>query len=452
MRWRKVGVVAATEFNTAVRSKAFVISILFLPIIMIASVLLQTVVAQRADNAPKTIGVVDRSGTLYQAVAEAADARNAALAATAPKEEDGSPDLDDNPMRSSGSKFLLEPIEQGDRPESEFLLSLSDRLRQGGLDAFVVIPADAIAPKTSEPGEIRFYSANPNDSAIRNWLEMTINAEVRDRRLRTAGIDPTKATLLSRPVRAENLTLLERGRDGSGDIRGAEKVDQIRSALVPAALMFIVFMVVMSSTPQLLQSVIEEKISRISEVLLGSLSPFELMMGKLLGGVGVALVLSTLYVGSSYGAAAYYGYADGIPPYLLAVTAMFIVLAVVLFGSLYLAIGSACSELKDAQSLMMPVMMLSLLPLFFWMAVLKAPNSPLAVGASLFPPATPYLMLMRMALKPGPPAWQVALAIGLTLLTVIACVWAAGRIFRIGLLMQGKPPSIRELVRWAVQG
>src|SRR5271157_3061881 len=119
-----------------------------------------------------------------------------------------------------------------------------------------------------------------------------------------------------------------------------------------------------------------------------------------------------------------------------------------LYGSLYTAVGAACSEVKDAQSLMMPVMLLSMIPVFVWTAVLKNPASPLSVGMSLFPPASPFLMLMRLALRPAPPAWQVALSVVLTTLTAMAIVGAAGKVFRTGLLMQGKPPSFVELARW----
>ena len=100
------------------------------------------------------------------------------------------------------------------------------------------------------------------------------------------------------------------------------------------------------------------------------------------------------------------------PPACSLALALFLVLAVMLYGSLYMAVGAACSELKDAQSLMMPVMLLSMLPMFVWTAVIQNPSSPIAVGMSLFPPATPFLMMMRLALKPSPPAWQVGLGIG----------------------------------------
>jgi ABC-type Na+ efflux pump permease subunit len=210
------------------------------------------------------------------------------------------------------------------------------------------------------------------------------------------------------------------------------------------------FITIMSTTPQLMQTVLEEKMSKISEVLLGSITPFELMLGKLLGNVGVALLLATLYLGTAYGVAVRYGLGDMASPGLILATVLFIFLGVTLFGSLFMAIGSACNDLKDAQSLMFPVMMLAMLPAFFWSVVLFKPSSPLAVGVSLFPPATPFLMLMRMALSPAPPAWQVALSVVLTTLTALACVWAAAKIFRTGLLMHGKAPSFAELAKWVV--
>ncbi len=234
------------------------------------------------------------------------------------------------------------------------------------------------------------------------------------------------------------------------EIKEAERVDPVRTALVPAVLLFVMFLLVMSTTPQLLNSVLEEKMSKVSEVLLGSLTPFELMMGKLLGNTAIAIVLATLYLAGGYGLAMYYGYADAITPGIMAALGIFVVLAITLYGSLFMAVGSACDDLKDAQSLMMPIMLLSMLPLFVWVNVLKNPSSGLSVGLSLFPPASPYLMLMRMAMRPAPPAWQVGLAMVGTALTALLCVWAAAKIFRTGLLMQGKTPSYREILRWVM--
>jgi ABC-2 type transport system permease protein len=183
---------------------------------------------------------------------------------------------------------------------------------------------------------------------------------------------------------------------------------------------------------------------------LGSITPFELMMGKLIGNAGIALVTASLYLGGGFGVAAYHGYANVVSPWLLAGLGLYLVLAIMLYGSLYMAVGAACNELKDAQTLMMPVMLLSMFPVFVWTAVLQNPSSALSVGMSLFPPASPFLMLMRVALRPAPPAWQVGLSVVLTTATALFCIWAAGKVFRTGLLMQGKAPSFRELARWVM--
>lgn len=440
---QKIWVIATTEFGSAVRTKSFLIGIMLLPVIMGASILLQVFVADRADTRPRRFAIVDRSGKLQAAIERAAAAHN-----SSPPEQRGK-----NTRPGMEPEFVAE---QAPDPSAGLQAGLSERVRRGELDAFVVIPQEVV--DAGRPGQaipkLEYYSNNPNDEFVRKWLTVVVNAEVRAYRFRMAGLDQALADRLSQPIEVENLRLVEASspdQEGSAAAgKPAEKVDQVRTAVVPAVLMFIMFFVIMSSAPQLLNSVIEEKMSRISEVMLGSVTPFELMLGKLLGNAGIALVLATLYVGGGFGVAAYHGYADVVSPGLLAALLLFLILAILLYGSLYIAVGSACSELKDAQSLMMPVMLLSMLPVFVWTAVLKNPASPLSVGMSLFPPASPLLMLMRLALQPAPPAWQVVLAIVLTTATTLVIVWAAGKIFRTGLLMQGKAPSFAELARWVM--
>ena len=173
-------------------------------------------------------------------------------------------------------------------------LELSDQIRRGELDAFVVIPPTAIELPSSNAAKapvLEFHSDNPNDDLLRNWLTASVNAEVRSQRLRSAGIDQSIADRIDQPLAVDNLGLFERdtpAEDGETGIKAAQKVDPIRTFVVPAVLMFAMFFVIMTSSPQLLNSVLEEKMSKISEVLLGSITPFELMMGKLLGNAGVA--------------------------------------------------------------------------------------------------------------------------------------------------------------------
>ncbi|MFI5460256.1 MAG: ABC transporter permease [Isosphaerales bacterium] len=401
--------------------------------------------AKRADTRTRTIAVIDRTGELYAALDRAAETNN-------------SQTLDLEAKKAIRPRIRASRITTVSQEEVDpsVVLELSDRIRRGELDAFVVIPPQAIeVPRTSAapPPTMEYHSDNPNDDVIRNWLVAAVNGEIRARRFRSTGIDQAVADRISQPVPIDNLGLVELDRSAAGGrlaIKAAQKVDPIRTFVVPGILMFSMFFVIMTSAPQLLNSVIEEKMSKISEVLLGSISPFELMLGKLLGNAGVAMVLASLYLGAGYSCAAYYGYADVISAGLLIGLAVFLLLAILLYGSLYMAVGAACNELKDAQSLMMPVMLLSMFPAFVWMAVLRDPSSALSVGFSLFPPATPFLMLMRLALRPAPPVWQVGLSFILTILTALFCVWGAGKIFRTGLLMQGKTPGYRELARWVM--
>jgi ABC-type Na+ efflux pump permease subunit len=212
--------------------------------------------------------------------------------------------------------------------------------------------------------------------------------------------------------------------------------------------MFVLFLVVAMTTPQLLNSVLEEKMSRISEVLLGSVTPFELMLGKLLASTAVSAVMTLVYLTGGAWAAHRWGYLDVLDPSMVAWFVLFLILAVLMYGSFFIAIGAACSDLKDAQNLMAPAMTMLMIPALTWTLVTRAPQSAFAVGASLFPPATPFLMLLRLALPERPPAWQVAAGVVVTLLATVAIVWAAGRIVRTGLLMQGKGVTMGEMWRW----
>ncbi len=439
---KKIWIVASTEFGSMIRTKSFLISVMLLPVLTAAAVMVQLFVSKRVDSRPRAITVVDRTDTLYPFLELAARAHNAKAL--------------DETGKAIQPRIEVSRVDRGTQGEIDpkVVLDLSDQVRRGALDAFVVIPPRVVEVPSSTRAPapaLQFHSDNPNDDLLRNWLTKSVNGEVRSRRLRSAGIDQSIADRIDQSVSVDNLGLFDRQVSTEGGeiaIKPAQKVDTIRTMVVPAVLMFALFFVIMTSAPQLLNSVLEEKMSKISEVLLGSITPFELMMGKLLGNAGIAVVLAVLYIGSGYAIAAYYGYADVVSSSLLLAMCVFLLLAILLYGSLYMAVGSACNELKDAQSLMMPVMMLSMFPTFVWVAVLRSPSSPLAVGLALFPPASPFLMLMRIAMRPPPPFWQVALSIVLCTLTSLFCVWAAAKIFRTGLLMQGKSPSYRELARW----
>src|SRR5262249_38282369 len=164
------------------------------------------------------------------------------------------------------------------------------------------------------------------------------------------------------------------------------------------------------------------------EVLLGSIRPFPLMLGKIVGTSGVSLTIAAVYLAGAYWAAHHYGFAEFVPPSLLAWFLLFQTLASLMYGSLYIAIGAACSDMKETQNLLWPVMLLATAPMFVLGSVLQEPNSAVATGLSFFPFATPMLMIARQAVPPGIGWWQPALgALGVLAMTLL-CVWAAGRI------------------------
>jgi ABC-2 type transport system permease protein len=238
----------------------------------------------------------------------------------------------------------------------------------------------------------------------------------------------------------------------TGDIQEGEDENPIVSLLVPAGLMLLMFMLIFVGGTPALQGVVEEKMQRIAEMVLGSVRPFQLMMGKLLGLMGVSLTLAAIYLAGAYALARHYGMADLISPAVVAWFIAYLVVGVVMYGALFIAVGAACGDLRDTQTMLWPVMLLAMLPIFVWINVAREPTSTFSTMASLLPTATPMLMILRIAVPPGIGWWQPVLGLVLMLITTLAFVYAAGRIFRVGILMQGKGASVRELLRWIVQG
>lgn len=427
---RKTLIVAASEFGTLARSKAFIISVVLMPVVMIGSILLVRATKNTTDGKDRTFAVVDYTGVVAGPLIEVAAALNAGV---------GSPE-----GRRTGPKFIPQEVKPQGRDPEALRLELSDRVRREEIFAFVEIPAAILDSGSGE--EIRYYSDHPSYNALPQWLRTTVNAVILNERFRASALDRTLVTRLTKPAPLENLGLFNR--DSAGNVKPAEQVDEVRTFGLPSVLLVLMYITVMSSSPQLLNSVIEEKMSRISEVLIASVTPFQLMMGKLLGSVSVSVLLALIYFSGGLAVARYWGYSDAVTPGMLLWFVLFLILAVLMFGSIFIAIGAACTDLKDSQNMVTPAMLLVMLPMLTWVSVLRAPDGMLATMLSLTPTATPFLMLLRIALAPGPPAWQILLGFVLTTGTAVLMVWAAGKIFRTGLLMQGKSATLPEMVRW----
>lgn len=438
---RKMIVVAVREYLAAVKTKAFIVSLVLMPVMMFGSIFVQVLLRDKIDTGDKHVAVVDRSGQLFDALALAAKERN---------EKDIFAERD-GVQKQVQPRYLLEQAEAADADPAQILLQLSNRVRASELFAFVVIANDVVdAAADPAHATIEYYSNSPTYDDVQRWVERPTNSRIRELRLLAAKLDPEVVAAATKTVPVGNLGLVSV--DASGQITKAEKTNKIANFFVPTGLMMLMFMVVMIGASPLVQSVLEEKMLRIAEVLLGSVPPFQLMMGKLLGMVGVSLTIATVYLVGAYIALQQAGYAGFFPAHVIWWFVLFQALAVLMFGALFIAIGAAVSDMKEAQNLMTPLMLVVVAPMFVWTNVVREPLSTMSTVFSLFPPATPILMVMRQAVPPGIPLWQpLAGVLGVLLMTTF-CVFAAGRIFRVGILMQGKGAKLGEMMRWVFRG
>jgi ABC-2 type transport system permease protein len=210
-------------------------------------------------------------------------------------------------------------------------------------------------------------------------------------------------------------------------------------------------MLMMSAIP-LLTAVMEEKTERIAEVLLGSVTPWEFMTGKIIGGLAVSLTTSAIYVVGAVFTLSRMDMSDLIPYDVIPWFFVYLVLNIIMIGSIMAALGAVCNDSKDTQSIQFPAMLPIIIPLFLMMPIILNPLSNMAVGCSLFPLWTPMLMLLRQSTSVTIPLWQpVAGLIGVVLFTIL-CVWAGARIFRSAIILQGKRPKFGTLMRYIIKG
>lgn len=427
----RIFTIAQSEFLTLVKTKAFIIGILLVPVLMVGFFFFMAYAERHVDVERRPFAVIDHTGVLYDALKTAADARNAENVESGTR---------------TGPEFVASPVEAAGRSIDELKVELSGRVRSKDLFAFVEIPAEVLTATTGAVPAIRYYSESTSYEPLPNWLRTTLNDEITKRRFDAAGIDQALITRLNTRTPLSTFGLMEQAADGT--VKEAQEVDALARMALPLFFLVLMFMSVMTAGQHLLNAIIEEKMSKIAEVLLGSVTPFQLLAGKLLGTVAVSLTLSFVYLAGGIYALFASGRWDLLDPGLVAWFVMFMVCAALLYGSVFLALGSACSDLKDAQSMMQPAMILIMLAYLGSFIVIQNPDSSIAVGMSFFPTLTPFAMLLRMAMPPGPPMWHVLVAVIGLVATTGFCVWAAARIFRVGILMQGKAPTLPELVKW----
>lgn len=455
---KKILTIAGREYRAMVGTKAFLLSILVMPILMFGSILAMQLLKNATEVKTQKIVVVDRSGELFDVLKQAADAMNAevdARLANLDSDTDGGGDSEDDfGDMDQVRKYELERWESNSFTDDD-KLGLSQRIRQQDLYAFVEIPESIMAPPEAgspmdERPAILFYSEDSGFSDAKNWIGGLTNNFLREKRLAENGIDPAVVALASQPVPVRGYGPVSK--TASGSVSQGEESSTAKAIFLPLGVMMLMFMVIFMSSQPMLESVLEEKSARIAEVLLGSANSWQLMTGKLLGTVGGSLTILVVYVGGAIALAAWRDWLEYIPVSLIPWFVIFQILGVLFFASIFMAVGASVSQLKEAQSMLLPVWMLLMSPMFVWLLLIRDPNGNMATWFSFFPPATPTVMVLRLSTGATIPWWQPVVASILLVAATAFCVYVAARIFRIGLLWQGKTPKLNELLKWAFRG
>ncbi len=445
----RIRLVAAREFFVTVASKGFLFGVLVMPLLLTAIlVVLPKLMANRGAQVDVEVAVIDRSASGFAArlgaelSAEAIAGRREASRRQA-AEQVGA----DVPSRTSlpealpaMPRFTLTPL-PGETTEEEgkaWLQAGGDKLQRRAL---VLLEAAAVEGRGDGTyAGYSFFAPRNLPADAENLLKGAVRPALITERLRARGLDPeviTAATFLQNPD--------TRVVYSSGQERNAQGLNR----LLPFIMGILLFMGIMIGGQGLMTSTVEEKSSRVVEVLLAAASSLELMWGKLLGQLGVGLVTMAVYVGLGLLALMQFALLGLIDPMMVVWLFLFFLTAYLVFGALMMSIGAAVSQMADAQSLMGPVMILMMVPYIATPMVGNAPDSTFALTASFIPPINGFIMMARLASTSPPPVWQVLASLAVSIVGACIAVWFAAKVFRVGLLMHGKPPSFGTLIKWA---
>jgi ABC-2 type transport system permease protein len=429
--------VARRDYLAVVKTKAFIIGLIVFPIVFGSAGMASVFLRGKGGEQNRRIIILDRSGAAAAAVAEAARQRNQEVLV------DKDTGLQTNP------RYEFEILTPDETNPEQQRLALCDQLRRGELHGFLEIAPDALHPKSNPPPSVGYYAASGADLA-QQWLGQAVNTGLRRARLAELGVPDDRARDVVETAPLESMALVARDPQ-VGTISKPHKRGPAE-AVIPIALVMILFVIVMVSVAPVLSTVAEDKLQRVHEMLLAIATPVDLIGGKVLASVGVSLTSSIFYIIGgllALEALAAFGFA---PLNLLPWFFVYLVAEVTMLCAVGVALGATCSSAQEAQQLAMPLLAPVLVPIFLFGPILQQPGGPMATAVSLFPLFTPIAMLLRQSLPGGVPAWQPWVGLAGILIVVPLLTWAAARIFRIAILFQGQRPNAAQLLRWAIRG
>ena len=427
MRPENIRIVARREYLQRIRTKGFWIGTVIFPVFMLAMTILPSLFMMRSRTTQKIV-VLDDTGRIA-----------AHLNAARPKK--GLMEEARGQVRLARVELIPEVV-QPDRKAQE--QALDQRTLDKEIDAWI-----RITPGVLQGEQVEYHGRSTSNFMTQDVLEDRLTDAVRRVRLADAGYDPEKVGALSADVDLRTIRVSKEGSRAEGGAGGF---------IFAYLLFFMLFLSLIIWGQQVMNGILEEKGSRAVEVIISSIKPFELMMGKLTGICLVGLTqvgiwLATLVVISAPGLI---GALTAMPdelkipalsPLFALQFLLFFALGFIVYASFYAALGAAFNSLQEAQQVAGTFGIIFAIPAMLMPMIINAPSSTMSTVVSLIPLFTPVLMPLRIVTE-TPPAWQIAASYVLTIGFLVLMVWLCGRIYRVGILMYGKKPTIPELLRW----
>jgi ABC-2 type transport system permease protein len=420
MQVQRIVAVIRREYLERVRTKAFWISTILVPIFLGAVMILPAWLAARGGGKFQ-VAVLDLSGRFFEPVQDEVERL----------------------LSGDDEKLNVNLLQQDSGTDPEATRErLKTEVQNKTFDGLLVIPATM-----PDEGQPEYIAPNVAAFKLLTVIERSVNNVMVADRLTHAGLDPEAVQDLTRRVGLKTFKL------GKG---GEETSDQGQTFILAYIFMMIIYITVLMYGIYVMRGVLEEKSSHVVEVVISTVKPFELMLGKILGIGAVGLTQFVIWAAlmaaiSAPGAAAAVGVSGmelpSIPAQLLLFFVVYFVLGFLLYGTLYAGIGAAFDTEQEAQNFQGLVTMFLVVPLVLMMQILNQPDGTLSVVLSLIPFFTPMLMFLRMTLTPVP-AIQLATSVVLMVGAILACTWFVAKIYRVGILMHGSKPKFKDLVRW----
>jgi ABC-2 type transport system permease protein len=435
----KMLAVIKREYLQAVRKKMFIFMTLFFPVLMAALFIVPSLMVARGLGGKK-VAVIDGTGTL----------RGSFSHHIAPVAPDPKKALSGGNRGQLPQSLDVEYVDAHGQPRLDaatrpYLNRLYlDKDSGNGLDAILLIPANAFA---GDDAKMTYYSRSSADLISMERLGSIANSAIQRQRLAARGIDPAVVDTLTRQIPVDSVQLSR-----SGEQKKGNEANFIVGFIFAGLLLIPSFIYGLET----MRGIVQEKSERIVEVLISSMSPRELLTGKILGVAAVGLTQISTWLIIIAGAGAFFAtsakmagfdVSQFLRPMLYVFFALFFILGYLTFVCIYAIAGAACNTDKEAQQLVAPVQMLMMVPWFVMFAIITNPDSSLAVALSLAPVYGPLTMFAR-TLVSEPPVWHIVVSVAVSIATIAVFFYVTAKIFRVGILSYGKRPTIPELWRW----